>query len=78
LIVSPPSRGADRDYPKEEAEMSDEREKRLESDEPELETDDVEGHMRFRNDAPDVRLEDEEDGDDVEAHQHLKPKADTP
>jgi hypothetical protein len=66
------------DYPKEEAEMSDEREKRLEGDEPELETDDVEGHMRFKTDVPDVRLEDEEDGDDVEGHVKAAPKHQLP
>jgi hypothetical protein len=56
--------------------MSDEREMRLEHDDEE--TEDVEGHMRLKNDLPDVRLADDDDGDDVEAHQRLAPKTDVP
>ena len=56
--------------------MSDEREMRAEHDEDE--TEDVEGHMRFKTDAADVRLADDDDGDDVEAHQKLAPKTDVP
>jgi hypothetical protein len=65
------------DYPREEAAMSDEREQRLESDEPGEETEDVEAHQRLagQNALPDVRLaEDEDEGEDVEAHSRLAPK----
>lgn len=69
------------DYPSEEADMSDEREKRLESDELGEETEDVEAHqhLRFGQDAEDVRLaEDEEEGDEVEGHMKAVPKHDLP
>lgn len=57
--------------------MSDEREMRAEHDDDESE--DVEGHMRFKQDLPDVRLaDDDDDGDEVEAHQRLAPKTDVP
>lgn len=59
-----------RDYPNEEAQMSDEREVRADTEEPELESDDVEAHVRAN-----VRAENDEGSgdDDVEAHVKLPP-----
>jgi hypothetical protein len=60
--------------------MSDERDKRLESEDLTEDIEDVEAHARLapKTDVPDVRLADDEEGDDVEAHARLAPKTDVP
>lgn len=54
--------------------MSDEREKRLEQDDPELAENEVEAHKH----AFPAADEGDEGSDDVEAHQRLHPKHNTP
>lgn len=54
--------------------MSEERDMRLESDDLTEDIEDVEAHSRLKpkNELPDVRLAEDEEGDEVEAHMRFR------